>query len=172
MSCNTSALNTLNRNEERNCFVAQCEVRWNDSPLGFHSVPRTFQRSDVFANFKIISFLQRENMGLGFSCQKNGKHILQQKSTRPINWFTSDLVLFLSWIFLMSLMLWILWVQNGSSFLDEPQCCPPEILRMFAVHLASTKMHTREMLLGNSAIKVITFVLITNKMKEATIKRF
>lgn len=89
MSCNTSALTTLNINEETNCFVARCEVRHevrqNDSPLGFHSVPRTFQRSDVFANIKIISCLQRENMGLGFSCQKNGKHILQQKQAQLID---------------------------------------------------------------------------------------
>lgn len=163
----------MNINEERNCFVAQCEVRRNDSPLGLHSAPHTFKKSDIFPSFKIHKLLAKWGYGIRIFLPKNNtsKHILLQKSTSP-KYVTSDLVLSLSWIFQMSLTLLILWVQNGSSFLDEPLCCPPETLQMFAVHLASTKMHTHEMLLGNSVIKVIMFVIVINLMNKDTVAQF
>ena len=52
----------------------------------------------------------------------------------------------------MTWMLLISVVQIDSSFLDEPRCFPPGIPQTFAVHLASIKMHTHEMLPGNSEI--------------------
>ena len=44
----------------------------------------------------------------------------------------------------------ILGVQFDSFFLGEPQYSQPGIPQMFAAHPVSTKMHTPEMLSGNS----------------------
>ena len=60
----------------------------------------------------------------------------------------------------MSWMLLISVVQIDSSFLDEQQCFLPGIPQKFAVHLVSTKMHTRGMLPENSDINAITINIV------------
>ena len=42
---------------------------------------------------------------------------------------------------------------------------------MFAVHLASTKMHIHEMLPENSVIKAVMFVIVIDKMDVDTMRQ-